>query len=150
MSDRQTGVQNGNRKGLIDLITKSGQFSAVWEHFNRLRPEIEKAIGPLQTHTVDDIWLGIINGQFQLWKRDNSVVITELVVYPRCKSLRIFLAAGKMDEVLDIEKHLCKYARHHECKFIEHGGGRKGWQKIALRIGYNIKCPLMVKRLSDG
>lgn len=150
MSDRQTGVQNGNRKGLTDLLTKSGPLADFWEHFNRFRPDIEKAIGPLQTHTVDDIWLGIVNGQFQLWQRDNSVVITELVVYPRCKSLRIFLAAGKMDEVLDIEEHLCKYAAYHGCKFIEHGGGRKGWEKIGLRKGYTKQCSLMVKRLDNG
>lgn len=150
MSDRQKGLDDGERQGLAGLLFKSGPFKEAYEHFNKLRDKIEKAIGPFKTHTVDDIWIGIVNGQFQLWMQDNSVIITEIIEYPRCKALRIFLAAGKMDEVLDTEKQLCQYAKRHGCKFITQGGGRTGWEKVCLGLGYQRASPLMIKDLSNG
>lgn len=150
MSDRQKRFQDGDAKGLAYLLTKTGPYKEGWSYIERHKEDLTKAIGPLQTHTIDDVWLGVINGLYQMWVRPDSVVITELVAYPRCKSLRIFLAAGKLDEILDIEKDLCEYARAQGCRFIEHGGGRKGWQRIAERLDYHVACPLLVKRVNDG
>jgi hypothetical protein len=67
-----------------------------------LRKLFDKAIiSGGNTHTIDDIEAGIANGQFQYWHADDCCAVTELIPYPRCKKLHIFIAAGNFNSICE-------------------------------------------------
>jgi hypothetical protein len=87
-----------------------------------------------------EVETGIANGDLQLFISEHSAAVT-------CafgKSLRIGLAGGDLDELLDIEQDICDYARSHDFDSIEIIG-RPGWERILP--GYRRTAVLMRKEL---
>jgi hypothetical protein len=81
------------------------------------------------THTTDDIRAGVISGLYQLWVGDKSAAVTEVISYPKSKGCRIFLAGGDMNELLEMQPDLDRWAKSIGCRFIEIAG-RPGWERI--------------------
>ena len=87
-----------------------------------------------------EIESGIESGDFQLFMRKNSAAVT-------CafgNSLRIGLAGGDLDELLDIEKDICDYARSQGFDSLEIIG-RPGWERVL--DGYRRTAVLLRKEL---
>ena len=83
---------------------------------------------------------GIASGDFQLFISEHSAAVT-------CafgKSLRIGLAGGDLDELLDIEQDICDYALSHDFDSIEIIG-RPGWERVLQ--GYRRTAVLLRKEL---
>ena len=95
-----------------------------------------------QTHSTQDYLDGLKNGRFQLWSTVDAVIVTEIITYPQTKSVRLCLAAGKLDEIKILEADICNWARQEGCTLSE-GGGRKGW----VAFGYIEHGPNMTKNL---
>lgn len=88
------------------------------------------------THTLDDIARGIYNGQFTLWTPGGgSVIVTEVVVYPRRKVLNIFLGAGDMDDLINTLPALEDHARANGCDGLA-CSGRIGWARVLKEHGW--------------
>lgn len=105
---------------------------AVDEHRERL--EAALAYGG-DTHTVEDVWQAIRAGMMQIWPGGNSVVVTEIVSYPRKKVLHIFLAGGVLAELRDMEPRVEQFARMNGCSGITIAG-RAGWVRALADLGY--------------
>jgi len=102
----------------------------------RCRPWIEKAIersGDL--NTWEEVVAGICSGKMQLWPAKQGCIITEIVVYPNTKALHVFLAGGKMDEILQMTKNVKQWAKLQGCSFASFNG-RFGWKKYLKKIGW--------------
>ena len=87
-----------------------------------------------------EIESGIESGDFQLFMSKNSAAVT-------CafgNSLRIGLAGGDLDELLDIEKDICDYARSQGFDSLEIIG-RPGWERVL--DGYRRTAILLRKEL---
>ena len=72
----------------------------------------------------------ILDGKAQLWCGRASVIVTELIAYPRLKACRIWLAGGDMAELTkemlpDVEA----WASAEGCTRME-VVGRKGWARV--------------------
>jgi hypothetical protein len=106
-----------------------GWISPATEMFEGLsRAEVESAI---------------VCGDFQLFTGANCAAIT-------CVSgttLRIGLAGGDLDELLDLERQIAAYAADHECDSMEIVG-RPGWERVLP--GYKRTAVLMRKGLKHG
>src|SRR3546814_5288752 len=50
------------------------------------------------THTYDDVVEGVNTGRYVFWPGPNSAVITEIIEYPRQRTLHFFLAGGNRSE----------------------------------------------------
>ena len=103
---------------------------------DRCRPWIEAAIkksGDL--NTWDEIVDGIHSGRMQLWPAEQGCIITEIVVYPKTKALHVFLAGGKLDEILQMTENVKEWAKLQGCSFASFDG-RFGWQKPLEKIGW--------------
>ena len=87
-----------------------------------------------------EIESGIESGDFQLFMSENSAAVT----CPFGKSLRIGLAGGDLNELLDIEKDICDYARSHGFDSLEIIG-RPGWERVL--DGYRRTAILLRKEL---
>jgi hypothetical protein len=113
----------------------------IWEIVQRwatcrdaLLPAIEMLDG---THTEDDILAGLISGRMLLWVSGRSGVVTEVAAFPRVKCLNIFLAGGKMADVMALREAITTYARGLGCKRITMLAARRGWERFFARESKN-------------
>jgi hypothetical protein len=118
------------------------------QDLDRLRIQIESALEYSGgTHGFDDIADGVQDGRFQLWPGIKSVVITEIIVYPRLKDLHYFLAGGDLDELKQMRPYIERWGKDLGCTRVSLAG-RKGWYKTFLRDeGYEPKWFIMSKEL---
>ena len=125
-------------------------MTSVYEQFASRRKYIEDALEYARgTHTIDDIWDGIVAGNFQFWPGNKSAVVTEIQIYPRKKVMHIFLAGGDLEELLEMEKSVRAFAKTIDCNSMSISG-RRGWVKIFERDGWDEVCTSIVKELDDG
>jgi hypothetical protein len=101
------------------------------ETWAKARPLIKRALKYSGgTHTPEDVFDAITSGGAQLWCGAASVIVTQIVVYPRLKACRIWLAGGDMAELTetmlpDVEA----WAKAKGCKRMQ-VVGRKGWARV--------------------
>ena len=118
------------------------------EDLQRLRHHVEAALEYSGgTHGIEDIAEGLKKGRFQLWPADDSVVVTEIIVYPRLKNLHFFLAGGDLDELRLMRPLIESWGRDMGCTRVSLAG-REGWSKTFLRDeGYKPKWFVLSKDL---
>jgi hypothetical protein len=118
------------------------------EDLQRLRHHVEAALEYSGgTHGIEDIAEGLKSGRFQLWPADDSVVVTEIIVYPRLKNLHFFLAGGDLDELRLMRPLIESWGRDMGCTRVSLAG-REGWSKTFLRDeGYKPKWFVLSKDL---
>jgi hypothetical protein len=116
--------------------------------FWRLRKHVEAALEySAGTHTIDDVAELVLNGKLQCWEGQNSIIITEVVVYPRLKNLHFFLAGGDLDEISLMEPLITEWGKGLGCTRVSLAG-RRGWQKSFLKDrGYEPKWSVLSKEL---
>lgn len=111
-----------------------------------LRKRLERALGVAgNTHTPDDVSAAIGRGRMQAWTRGDSLVVTEIMQFPRCNVLNVFLAVGNLDEVLSLIPDLEDFAREHGCKAIRMQG-RRGWARVLPSYGWKEDKQVIFER----
>lgn len=102
------------------------------------------------THTPDDVLRGVAAGDFQLWTGDASVIVTEIIRYPRRTDLHMFLAAGDMAELRQMQHPIFAWAKGEGCTRATLTG-RKGWDRSPLvtQDGWTPEWTTCVKSLTD-
>jgi hypothetical protein len=118
------------------------------EDLERLRHHVEAALEYSGgTHGIEDIAEGLKKGRFQLWPANDSVVVTEIIVYPRLKNLHFFLAGGDLDELRLMRPLIESWGKSMGCTRVSLAG-RQGWAKTFLRDeGYKPKWFVLSKDL---
>lgn len=117
------------------------------EEFVRCQDYIEAALKYTKgTHTIRDIWEGIVTGNFQFWPGQKSAVVTEIQIYPLKKVMHIFLAGGDLEELLEMEKSVRAYAQTIGCNSMSISG-RRGWVRIFEGDGWQEVCTTIAKEL---
>ena len=102
----------------------------------RCRPWIEAALAHSGgTHTFQDIADGIASGHMQLWPAPKGCAVTQIVVYPRKRTLHIFLAGGEMDQLFDMDESAIAWGRAQGCSAMTLSG-RMGWQRALKSRGW--------------
>ena len=83
----------------------------------------------IDTHSEKDIFYAISRNEAQLWTGQKSACVTEIVTYPRYKMLRFWLGGGDLEELKEMEKPICEWAKSIGCKksMIM---GRKGCSRV--------------------
>lgn len=83
------------------------------------------------SHTLDDIADGMAAHLYQYWPGPDSVIVTEIVVSPRMKTLNFFLAGGSMRELQAMTPDIEQWGRERGCTLATLTG-RKGWTNTWL------------------
>ena len=99
------------------------------------------------SHTPEDVLSAIEKKRAQLWPLPNSVIVTEIVSYPAGRSIRFWLAAGNMDELLAAEPFIAKWGKENYGRKKVEIIGRKGW--IKKLKDYKHKAVLLSKEIKD-
>ena len=118
------------------------------EHLKRLRHHVEAALEYSGgTHNFDDVAEMVGDHRLQLWPASNSVVLTEIIVYPRLKNLHYFLAGGDLDELSRMRPLIESWGKSIGCTRVTLAG-RKGWAKTFLKDeGYSPQWSVLAKEL---
>lgn len=127
----------------------------LYDEVNRCREWIQAALDVGgNTHDVSDIYNGILRNTYQLWSAPDSCVVTEVVEFPNCRHLHIWLCGGNLDVIMDMLPDIEKFAEHIGAREVT-SCGRHGWLKMLKPHGYergllcvNKKLTMAVKR--DG
>lgn len=113
------------------------------DDLDRHRVHIEAALEYAQhSHTFDDIVAMVMHGQLRLWSLPNSVMLTEVITYPRYKTYHVFLGGGDLQEILDMHPQIEQAAREAGCSKLS-VTGRHGWKKALQAHGWvpaHITC----------
>ncbi len=89
-------------------------------------PAIEATCG---THNEDNILAGLIGGTLKLWTAGASGLITDFSILPRMKCLNVFLAGGKMAELMPLRQDVIKFAHANGCARVT-GVARPEWLEL--------------------
>jgi hypothetical protein len=85
---------------------------------------LEPSTKNFESVTREEVETALQNGDFSLFESPRSAAVT-------CsygESLRIGLAGGNLEELKEIEKEICSFAKSREFRFIEIIG-RPGWER---------------------
>lgn len=112
------------------------------------RPQIEAALSYSGgTHNFNDVCEQITAGRLQFWPGPRSVVVTEIIEYPRQRTLHFFLAGGHMAELEAMLPTILEWGRAQGCTSASLTG-RKGWVRSFLKDeGWNESLVTMTKAL---
>jgi hypothetical protein len=98
------------------------------------------------THTTTDIAHAVLKGTMQLWPGERGCAVTEIVVYPSKKVLHVFLAAGEMDQIVDMQESAEEWGKAQGCTAMTIAG-RKGWSRVLANHGYEEKFVTLAKEI---
>lgn len=111
-----------------------------------LKKRLQRALDVAgNTHTPADVAQAVAEGRMQSWVNGDSVVITEVMQYPRTNALNVFLAVGNMDEVLVLIPMMAEFGRQHGCTKMRMQG-RKGWARVLPDLGWREQKQVIYER----
>ena len=118
------------------------------EHLVRLRQHVEAALEYSGgTHNFDDIVEMVQDNKLQVWPASESIVLTEIISYPRLKNLHYFLAGGDLIELSRMRPMIESWGKSLGCTRVTLAG-RKGWARTFLQDeGYRPQWSVMAKDL---
>ena len=112
------------------------------EFHNRLNRAL--AVGG-NTHGPDDIAAAVEEGRMQAWTKGDSLIVTEVLEFPKAKAVNVVLAVGRLDEVLSLMPDLEAFAREHDCRALRMEG-RKGWARVLPHYGWKADPKVIFER----
>ena len=118
------------------------------EQLDRLRHHVEAALEYSGgTHDFEDVVQMVEGHRLQLWPAKDSVVLTEIIDYPRLKNLHYFLAGGDLDELSRMRPLIESWGKSVGCTRVTLAG-RRGWANTFLKDeGYSPKWSVLAKEL---
>jgi hypothetical protein len=142
-------VHDGKDGATLNLATpySAEQLATLTAQYNRCWPWLQRAIrhgGDL--HTRESLLRLLISGRAQLWPLANSAGVTLGIEYPNARILQIWLAAGKLDELLDYEPVVAEWARGNGYTHLEMNG-RFGWRRALRKLRWDREAVTMTRRL---
>lgn len=97
------------------------------------------------THDPQDIAAAVERGEMQAWVNGESLVITEVVHYPRISVVNIVIAVGRLSEVMSLQPAIEIFAREHKCAALRMEG-RKGWERVLPHHGWKADQKVIFER----
>jgi hypothetical protein len=118
------------------------------EHLERLRHHVEAALEYSGgTHHFEDVLQMVEKNQLQVWPATQSIVLTEIIVYPRLKNLHYFLAGGDLDELSRMRPMIESWGKSLGCTRVS-WAGRRGLANTFLKEeGYSPQWTVLAKQL---
>ncbi len=78
------------------------------------------------THTISDVMDKVREGRAQCWPNGDSIIITEILVYPRVRACNYWILSGTLDECAELQPAIDQWAIEEGCS-VATGTGRMGW-----------------------
>ena len=106
--------------------------------FKRVQKHLENALEySAGMFDLQDILDTIAISEMQLWAGEDSVIVSQISVYPRKKILHLPFVGGNLEELERMAPSIVEFAKFINCDMIT-TAGRRGWERTFLRQ-YNFK-----------
>lgn len=114
------------------------------------RPQLEAALEYADgSHTFEDVARLVAEGNMQFWPGTTSAVVTEIINYPRKKTLNFFLAGGDLAELERMSPIILQWGRSVGCTHAAFCG-RPGWERTFLtRTGWQKSNMVVLEKPLD-
>lgn len=100
------------------------------------------------THSVADVIEAARMGRARVWEREDTIVVTEMINYPRKRVVRCWLCAGALDNVVALVRgDIEAWAREQGANSVE-AIGRPGWRDAAQAHGFKVTAHIYEKDLT--
>lgn len=105
-----------------------GEPAAAFHLRNKIQAALDRAGNVL---LIEDLYALALVGDVQIWMSDDNsgIIFTEIVCYPRLKTVRGIVAAGRMQAVLSLVPVISRWALTMGCTKAELIG-RPGWARV--------------------
>ena len=91
----------------------------------------EKALAQAgNTHTIADVMQRIEQNKACCWTNGDSVVVTEVLVYPRLRAVNYWVVSGKLQECAALQPDIDAWAVSEGCS-VATATGRMGWLRLS-------------------
>jgi hypothetical protein len=100
------------------------------EKLRRLEKALEHGGG---THTVDDVMERVRENRAACWPNGDSLVVTEVLVFPRLRAVNYWIASGNLQECLALAPAIDAWGIEQGCT-VAMATGRMGWLKVAGKM----------------
>ena len=97
------------------------------------------------THSADDLAREVSSGRMQAWVNGDSLVVTEIVQYPKVAVTNIVVAVGQLEEVMALQPAIEKFALEHGCDALRMVG-RRGWAQVLPKHGWKADSNVIFER----
>jgi len=81
------------------------------------------------THSIADVLDRIGEGKACCWTNGDSVVVTEVLIFPRLRAVNYWLIAGKLHECAELQPDIDAWAISEGCSTAT-ATGRMGWLHV--------------------
>ena len=82
------------------------------------------------THAISDVLDRIGEGKACCWTNGDSVVVTEVLVYPRLRAVNYWVVSGKLHECAALQPDIDAWAVSEGCS-VATATGRMGWLRLS-------------------
>jgi len=100
-----------------------------------------------ETHTWEDLRIGLIEGRFQIFWNEHGACITQICTPPQTRYLNCFVVAGELPGVMDLSQEVEDFGRSMGCKFMT-TSARMGWKKVLPNYGWKESQVVFTKGLN--
>ena len=91
----------------------------------------EKALAQAgNTHSISDVMQRIEQNRACCWTNGDSVVVTEVMVYPRLRAVNYWLVSGNLQECASLQPDIDAWAVSEGCS-VATATGRMGWLRLS-------------------
>ena len=90
-------------------------------------------------YLAQDILTAVHAGRMQMFSENDSIAVTQIGVFPRCKVLEIIVVVGDLDELRILHDRVLAYAEEIGASVVQ-AYGRRGWNPDAARRGWKVKA----------
>jgi hypothetical protein len=81
------------------------------------------------THTVADVMDKVRANRAQCWNNGDSLVVTEVLVYPRRRACNYWIVSGDLHECAELQPAIDAWAVEEGCD-VAVATGRMGWLRL--------------------
>jgi hypothetical protein len=129
------------------------QVSRMVREFIRCADWLEQALEHGEgTHDLGDVLSSLLSKDRQFWPGTKCGGVTEIIDFPKKRTLNIFLAGGEPGASEELKRMLPSieaFARAAECSEVTLSG-RKGWlRSFMAEAGYREVSVTMAKEMRD-
>lgn len=111
------------------------------------KDHIKRALSYQATHSIEDVEKMVEEGYAQLWLGEKSAAVTEIVDFPQCRTLHLWLCGGDLREITEVMLPKAEeYARKQGCNRLT-TAGRIGWDRVMNRHGFTPIASVCAKDL---
>tara|TARA_R100000049_G_C1915868_1_gene62156 strand:+ start:490 stop:879 length:390 start_codon:yes stop_codon:yes gene_type:complete len=116
------------------------------EFWDRMTPIVARALEKNATHSFEDVAHGIRRGWYQFFAEGDSFMLGESIQHPLSNSYQIWLAAGDLQKLMEMEPHVVAWGKETGHTRAE-VAGRKGWEPALKDLGYKHHTTVLVKTI---